>query len=140
MTDDTFETETPADEAIAETPDQAAEASAEATEATDTEGEAPADGATTEPVAEQDGAAQAEVRPREVIKGIHPELRCEDPDCGPEFTELQFFSPEEAVKVKGKTMLFCARSGKKYFAPAPELQAWLADNKVKPTGRGRRES
>jgi hypothetical protein len=132
MTDDTFETETPADEAIAETPDQAAEASAEATEATDTEGEAPADGATTEPV--------AEVRPREVIKGIHPELRCEDPDCGPEFTELQFFSPEEAVKVKGKTMLFCARSGKKYFAPAPELQAWLADNKVKPTGRGRRES
>ena len=83
--------------------------------------------------------ASVEAKPREVIKGIHPELRCEDPVCAPEFTELQFFSPEEATKQKGKTMLFCARSGKKYFAPAAELQAWIAENKITKTGRGRKD-
>jgi hypothetical protein len=133
MTDDTFETETPADEAIAQAPNEVAE-TPEALEATTGEaGEAPAEAAPAE--------APVEVRPREVIKGIHPELLCEDPICGPEYTELQFFSPEEATKQKGKAMLFCARSGKKYFAPAAELQAWIAENKVvKPSGRGRRES
>jgi hypothetical protein len=83
--------------------------------------------------------APVEEKPREVIRGIHPELRCEDPECAPEFTELQFFSPEEASKTKGKIMLFCARSGKKYFAPAVELQTWIAENKVAKTGRGRKE-
>lgn len=128
MTDETFENDTPANEPaelagepIAGTP---------APESPAAEGVA-ADGT---PVAEE-----AEARPREVIKGIHPELRCEDPECGPEFTELQFFSPEEATKQKGKIMLFCARSGKKYFAPAPELQAWIAENKIVKAGRGRKD-
>lgn len=83
--------------------------------------------------------APVEVKPREVIKGIHPELRCDDPICAPEGTELQFFSPEEANKQKGKIMLFCARSGLKYFAPAAELQTWIAENKIVKTGRGRKD-
>lgn len=97
--------------------------------------------AATEPVGDEAGEqpAAVEAKPREVIKGIHPELRCEDPVCAPEYTELQFFSPEEAIKQKGKIMLFCARSGKKYFAPAAELQAWIAENKIVKTGRGRKD-
>jgi hypothetical protein len=83
--------------------------------------------------------AAVEVKPREVIKGIHPELRCSDPICAPEYTELQFFSPEEVNKQKGKIMLFCAHSGLKYFAPAAELQAWIAENKIVKTGRGRKD-
>jgi hypothetical protein len=83
--------------------------------------------------------AVVEAKPREVIKGIHPELRCSDPVCAPEYTELQFFSPEEVNKQKGKIMLFCAHSGLKYFAPAAELQAWIAENKIVKTGRGRKD-
>jgi hypothetical protein len=137
MTDETFENDTPAP-------------SNEAAEPAELAGEPIADTPAPESAAaEQMGPTQSEgvnadgtpveERPREVIKGIHPELRCEDPECGPEFTELQFFSPEEAIKQKGKIMLFCARSGKKYFAPAPELQAWIAENKIVKTGRGRKE-
>lgn len=103
-------------------------------------------GETTDaPVAEaaagEDGEqpAAVEAKPREVIKGIHPELRCNDPVCAPEYTELQFFSPEEVNKQKGKIMLFCAHSGLKYFAPAAELQAWIAENKIVKTGRGRKD-
>ena len=100
---------------------------------------APEAAATDETAAPEASATEeAPAPPREVIKGLHPELRCQDPECAPEYTELQFFSPEEAIKTKGRIMLFCARSGKKYFSPAPELQAWLAERKVK-TGRGRRQ-
>jgi hypothetical protein len=116
------------------------------TEATDaTEGaelgeatEAPATEAATGEGGEQPAAV--EVKPREVIKGIHPELRCSDPVCAPDYTELQFFSPEEVNKQKGKIMLFCAHSGLKYFAPAAELQTWIAENKIVKTGRGRKDS
>lgn len=87
------------------------------------------------PVAAAEG--EAPVRPREVIRGIHPELKCECPECAPEFTELQWFSPEEEKKVKGQVMLYCQRSSRKYFSPAVEFQAWVAENKV--TGKKRRD-
>ena len=84
-----------------------------------------------------DGEAEGPQRPREVIKGIHPELKCECPECAPEFTELQWFSPEEEKKTKGQVMLYCQRSSRKYFSPAVEFQAWLAENKV--AGKKRRD-
>src|SRR4051812_23416842 len=40
-------------------------------------------------------------RPREVIKGIHPELLCACEECEPDHVELQWFSVDEARKVKG---------------------------------------
>jgi hypothetical protein len=140
MTDENFDTETP--EPIAGTPAPESPAAEGVTAAAEglSGAEAPVDEATEGGEAPATvGEDGTEVRPREVIKGIHPELRCEDPECAPEFTELQFFSPEEAVKQKGKIMLFCARSGKKYFAPAPELQTWIAENKVAKAGRGRKD-
>lgn len=66
-------------------------------------------------------------KPREVIRGIHPELLCQCPECDPDFVELQWFSPEEQKKVKGDVMLFCARSSRKYFTPVIDLQAWITE-------------
>lgn len=121
-------------------PEQPETLAAEATEGAELgeATEAPAAEAATGEEGEQ--PATVEVKPREVIKGIHPELRCSDPVCAPDYTELQFFSPEEVNKQKGKIMLFCAHSGLKYFAPAAELQAWIAENKIVKTGRGRKDS
>jgi hypothetical protein len=138
MTDENFDTESITPEASAdEAQPDAAEPHPTTSEEAIGSAPNPTVGAAPESEAQQEEAA--EVKPREVIKGIHPELLCQDPICGPEFTELQFFSPEEATKTKGKAMLFCARSGKKYFAPAAELQTWIAENKVAKTGRGRKD-
>ena len=65
-------------------------------------------------------------RPRENIRGIHPELLCQCPECDPDFVELQWFSVDEPRKVKGDAMLFCARSSRKYFTPVLELNAWIS--------------
>jgi hypothetical protein len=70
-------------------------------------------------------------RPREVIKGIHPELLCSCEECEPDHVELQWFSVDEQRKVKGTAMLFCAHSSRKYFTPVPDLQAFLTANPVK---------
>lgn len=70
-------------------------------------------------------------RPREVIKGIHPELLCTCEECEPDHVELQWFSVDEARKVKGTAMLYCARSSRKFFTPVPDLQAFLTANPVK---------
>lgn len=91
--------------------------------------ESPADEA---PSAQESGG-ETPARPQ--IRGIHPELRCQCEECAPDYTELQFFTPEEAQKIKGQTMLFCGHTGRKYFAPAPELSTWVAEHAPK---RGRR--
>lgn len=91
--------------------------------------EAPEAPETTETPEGTEGEAPA--RPREVIKGIHPELLCECPECAPEYTELQWFSPEEERKTKGSVMLYCQRSSRKYFSPATEFHAWVAENATK---------
>jgi hypothetical protein len=70
-------------------------------------------------------------RPREVIKGIHPELLCQCEECEPDHVELQWFSVDEQRKVKGTAMLFCARSSRKYFTPVDDLQKFLTANPVK---------
>lgn len=72
-------------------------------------------------------APEAEARPREAVRGIHPELRCHCPECEPEFVELQWFTVDEPRKVKGDAMLFCARSSRKYFVPVLALNAWIAE-------------
>ncbi|MFP5502399.1 MAG: hypothetical protein ACLGIN_07900 [Candidatus Sericytochromatia bacterium] len=108
----------------AETPVEATEAAIETPEAEGQEAPAPAEGETTE-------GAEAPPRPREVIKGIHPELLCECPECAPEYTELQWFSPEEERKTKGSVMLYCQRSSRKYFSPATEFHAWVAEHATK---------
>lgn len=84
----------------------------------------------------EEAQGPADPRTREVVKGIHPELICHCPECTPEFCELQWFSPEEKVKTKGNVMLYCQRSSRKYFSPAVDFQAWLAE-KPAPTKRGR---
>lgn len=66
-------------------------------------------------------------RPKEIIRGINPELLCQCPECDPDFVELQWFSPEEMKKMKGDAMLFCARSSRKYFTPVENLHAWIAE-------------
>lgn len=107
--------------------DAAPEAEAPATEAPAAEAPAvdPNDGPDSGPLA--DAPPVAEEKPREVIRGIHPELLCQCPECDPDFVELQWFSPEEQKKVKGDVMLFCARSSRKYFTPVVELQAWITE-------------
>lgn len=122
------------------TPETETAASQDAPEALEA-AEAP-EGALESPTGDVDGAPvsteeEAPVRPREIIKGIHPELKCECPECAPEFTELQWFSPEEEKKTKGQVMLYCQRSSRKYFSPATEFQTWVAENKV--TGKKRRD-
>ena len=77
-----------------------------------------------------------ESRPREVVRGIHPELLCQCPECAPDYVELQWFSVDEQKKVKGDAMLFCARSARKYFTPILDLNAWLTE-KGGPRKRGR---
>ena len=76
------------------------------------------------------------VRPREVVKGIHPEIRCQCVECEPDYTELQWFSVDETRKVKGTAMLYCQHSSRKYFSPVPALQAWLTDHPPPRTRRG----
>lgn len=84
-----------------------------------------------------DAPPAAPEKPREIIKGIHPELLCACPECDPDFVELQWFSPEEQKKVKGDVMLFCARSSRKYFTPIVNLNEWIAEKgPVKKTRRG----
>ena len=138
MTDENFDTDTESTAPAAEAPLDDAEPNGPTT-SDEAVGDAPSPTVGAVPESEAQQEETPEVKPREVIKGIHPELLCQDPECAPEFTELQFFSPEEATKMKGKTMLFCARSGKKYFAPAVELQTWISENKVVKTGRGRKD-
>ncbi|MEB3196074.1 MAG: hypothetical protein VKP62_02620 [Candidatus Sericytochromatia bacterium] len=75
------------------------------------------------PAGEEAGSAPE--RPREQIKGIHPELLCTCPECEPHHVELQWFTVDEARKVKGDAMLFCALSSRKYFSPVQALQDWL---------------
>jgi hypothetical protein len=70
-------------------------------------------------------------RPREQIKGIHPELLCQCEECEPDHVELQWFSVDEQRKTKGTAMLFCARSSRKYFSPVDDLQKFLAANPAK---------
>lgn len=108
----------------AETPVEATEAAIEPTEAEGEIAPAPTEGEEIEGV-------EAPPRPREVIKGIHPELLCECPECAPEYTELQWFSPEEERKTKGSVMLYCQRSSRKYFSPATEFHAWVAEHATK---------
>lgn len=123
----------------------------EATEATTTDApaETPIEDVSGEPTATGDMAegATGEATPaegeepapqrREVARGIHPELLCHCEECDPEFTELQWFSPEEKKKTRGDLMLYCQRSGRKYFTPAAELHTWLAANPIKAAGRSR---
>lgn len=114
------------------------ETGADAPEAPEAMGDAAEDTtATGQPAEEASGEGEAPARPREVIRGIHPELKCECPECAPDFTELQWFSPEEEKKTKGQVMLYCQRSSRKYFSPAAEFQAWFAENKA--VGRKRRD-
>lgn len=81
-----------------------------------------------EEAAPVEGAADTRPeRPREVIRGIHPELLCQCPECEPDFVELQWFSADEPRKVKGDAMLFCARSSRKYFTPVLDLNAWISE-------------
>ncbi|HEY9720974.1 MAG TPA: hypothetical protein V6D47_03120 [Oscillatoriaceae cyanobacterium] len=98
--------------------------------------EAPASEEQTAPAAEpQEAQPEIESAPRPQIRGIHPELRCQCEECAPEYTELQFFTPEEAAKTKGQSMLFCGHTGRKYFAPAPELSSWVAEHAPKKSRR-----
>ncbi|MEB3285500.1 MAG: hypothetical protein VKN33_09465 [Candidatus Sericytochromatia bacterium] len=80
---------------------------------------------TTDPVEEASGDVRS-VREKVSIKGIHPELLCQCPECDPDFVELQWFTQDESRKVKGDAMLFCGRSSRKYFTPVLELNAWIA--------------
>lgn len=98
---------------------------ADAPVATEAPAADPNDGPDSGPLA--DAPPIPEGKPREVIRGIHPELLCQCPECDPDFVELQWFSPEEQKKVKGDVMLFCARSSRKYFSPIVELQAWITE-------------
>jgi hypothetical protein len=82
-----------------------------------------------------EGEEAAPVRPREIIRGIHPELLCTCEECEPDHVELQWFNVDETKKVKGTAMLFCGYSSRKYFTPVPDLQAFLTANPVKPVGR-----
>jgi hypothetical protein len=88
------------------------------------------DGALEQPVVdtpvEGDERLQRASRPFENVKGIHPELLCQCPECEPEHVELQWFSPEEVRKQKGDAMLYCQRSSRKYFTPILDLNRWLA--------------
>ncbi len=130
--DDTLQ----AAEAIDETP---AEGAPETVEVAVTEGEAGEAAAAPEgEVASEETVAEIMQDPRfrEVVKGIHPELLCMCPECVEDNVELQWFSPEEKVKTKGSVMLYCQRSSRKYFSPAVEFQAWLAEKPVA-KGRGR---
>ena len=116
-TDDVPSAEAPAEVDPGAVPDLVAVAAA---------GEAtadPNDGPDSGPLADAPPVAP----PREVIRGIHPELLCTCPECAPDFVELQWFSPEEQKKVKGDVMLFCARSSRKYFTPMIELMAWITE-------------
>lgn len=88
--------------------------------------EAPASSATDGGEAKETALETRPERPREVIRGIHPELLCQCPECDPVFAELQWFSPDEPRKTKGDAMLFCARSSRKYFTPVLELNAWIS--------------
>ena len=109
------------------TDDATVDAAADAPEGAAPEAPAadPNDGPDSGPLA--DAPPMVEEKPREVIRGIHPELLCQCPECDPNFVELQWFSPEEQKKVKGDVMLFCARSSRKYFTPVIELQAWITE-------------
>lgn len=102
-----------------------------ATQAPEAEGapyDGPDAGPDSGPLADAPPVADAAPeKPREVIRGIHPELLCQCPECDPDFVELQWFSPEEQKKVKGDVMLFCARSSRKYFTPVIELTAWITE-------------
>lgn len=123
------ETASEAPEAALEAPAPGADAPLEGESPRGDDSEAPEGGG--QAPAEDGEVAEAPVRPREVIKGIHPELVCECPECDPEFTELQWFSPEEERKTKGSVMLYCQRSSRKYFSPATEFHAWVAENATK---------
>lgn len=76
-------------------------------------------------------APQAEPAPEPApaaprFKGISPELVCECPECLDDPVELDFFSAEEQHRTKGQLMLYCQRTGRKYFAPVEAFQAWFA--------------
>ncbi len=96
----------------------------------------PNDGPDSGPLADAPPAPPEIVKPKDVIRGIHPELICSCPECDPDFVELQWFSPEEQKKQKGDVMLFCARSSRKYFTPILNLNEWIAE-KGGPRKRGR---
>lgn len=124
---------------LEQTPEAAPEPGVEGEAAPVEASAAPAE-ATAAPV-DADGGAAADadgtpVRPREHIRGIHPELLCSCQECEPDYVELQWFSVDEARKVKGTAMLYCGYSGRKYFSPVPDLQAFLTANPV----RGRKSA
>lgn len=88
-----------------------------------------------DPAAEpMEQAPAAPAGPR--YKGINSELRCECPECLDDPVELDFFSAEEQHKTKGTVMLYCQRTGRKYFTPVDAFQAWFAGVAPKP-GRKR---
>jgi hypothetical protein len=125
------------------TPETEADVAPEAAEAVDgAEGADPSllsgDAAEATDVSASAPVEAEPARPREVIKGINPELKCECPECAPEFTELQWFSPEEEKKTKGQVMLYCQRSSRKYFSPAKEFQDWVEKNK--PVGKRKKDA
>jgi hypothetical protein len=74
------------------------------------------------------GEATGGTQSRPSVRGIHPELVCQCPECETEHVELQWFNVDEARKTKGDAMLFCARSSRKYFVPIIELNTWLSQH------------
>jgi hypothetical protein len=74
------------------------------------------------------GEATGGTPSRPGVRGIHPELLCQCPECESDHVELQWFNVDEARKTKGDAMLFCARSSRKYFVPILELNNWLAQH------------
>lgn len=128
---------TPTDEAPVAIADDVAAPDAEATVAAAPAEVDPNDFPDSGPLADAPPAPPPEnTKPKEKIRGIHPELICSCPECDPGFCELQWFSPEEQKKQKGDVMLFCASSSRKYFTPIINLNEWIAE-KGGPRKRGR---